>query len=82
MKALHDLCAAAGIEQVQTYIASGNVVFRRDGAERDIRSSPEDRLRAYVGTCRVVVRTGSEIRRADAQSLQGSAGQPRHGAVR
>lgn len=53
---------AAGLTQVRTYIASGNVVFRSDRAEDQIRSALEDRLQAYAGkSVGVVVRTASEI---------------------
>ncbi len=46
MTTLTDLCEAAGLSQVRTYIASGNVVFRSDRAEDQIRSALEDRLQA------------------------------------
>lgn len=62
MSTLIDLCEAAGLAQVRTYIASGNVVFRSDRAEDQIRLALEDRLQAYAGkSVGVVVRTASEI---------------------
>ncbi len=62
MATLTELCEAAGFIQVRTYIASGNVVFRSEGTEDQIRSSLEDRLRRYAGkSAGVVVRTASEI---------------------
>ncbi|WP_174296863.1 DUF1697 domain-containing protein [Sphingomonas bacterium] len=62
MTTLVELCEAAGLDQVQTYIASGNVVFRSDSTEQNIRSALENQLRAYAGKAvGVVVRTASEI---------------------
>ena len=62
MSTLTGLCEAAGLAQVRTYIASGNVVFRSDRGEDEIRSALEDRLKAYAGkSVGVVVRTASEI---------------------
>ena len=62
MSTLTGLCEAAGLAQVRTYIASGNVVFRSDRGEDEIRSALEDRLQAYAGkSVGVVVRTASEI---------------------
>jgi uncharacterized protein (DUF1697 family) len=53
---------SSGICQVRTYIASGNVVFRSDNAEVQVRSALEDRLHAYAGKgVGVAVRTASEI---------------------
>ena len=62
MIALAGMCDDAGFSQVRTYIASGNVVFRCDGAEDQIRSSLEERLRTYAGRpVGVIVRTASEM---------------------
>ncbi len=62
MKALTGLCEAAGLADVRTYIASGNVVFRSDDAEHEIRSRLEHQLRACVGkSVGVLVRSASEI---------------------
>lgn len=62
MKTLADLCAAAGLGNARTYIASGNVVFRSDSTEDQIRSALEDRLHAYAGKgVGVMVRTASEF---------------------
>lgn len=62
MNMLAKICEAAGFSQVQTYIASGNVVFQSDNVEDQVRSALEDRLRAYAGKdVGVVVRTASEI---------------------
>ena len=62
MSTLAELCEAAGLTQVRTYIASGNVVFRSDGTEDQVRSALEDRLHACIGRrVGVIVRTSSEI---------------------
>jgi uncharacterized protein (DUF1697 family) len=62
MATLVELCEAAGFAQVRTYIASGNVVFHSDRSEAEIRSTLEDRLRAYASkSVGVVVRSASEI---------------------
>jgi len=62
MSTLTSLCEATGLTEVRTYIASGNVVFRSDRAEAEIRSALEDQLYAYAGkSVGVVVRAASEI---------------------
>ncbi len=75
MTVLVEMCEAAGFGQVRTYIASGNVVFRSDAAEDQVRSALEDRLRVYAGkNVGVVVRTASEI--ADALARNPFADSP------
>ncbi len=62
MGILVGMCELAGCVGVRTYIASGNVVFRSDDAEDQIRSALEGRLHAYAGRrVGVVVRTAAEI---------------------
>ena len=62
MAVLAEMCGAAGFSQVRTHIASGNVVFRSDIAEDQIRRALEDRLHAYAGkSVGVLVRSASEI---------------------
>ena len=62
MGILVGMCESAGCVGVRTYIASGNVVFRSDDAEDQIRSALEGRLHAYAGRrVGVVVRTAAEI---------------------
>ncbi len=62
MTVLAEMCEAAEFAQVRTYIASGNVVFRSDDTEDQVRSALESRLRAYAGkSVGVVVRTASEM---------------------
>lgn len=62
MSALRGLCEAAGFDRVQTYIASGNVVFASDRPEAEVRSLLEARLAAYAGRAvEVFVRTGDEM---------------------
>jgi uncharacterized protein (DUF1697 family) len=62
MSTLMALCEAVGLTDVRTYIASGNVVFRSDRAEAEIRAALEDRLHAHAGkSVGVVVRTANEV---------------------
>jgi uncharacterized protein (DUF1697 family) len=59
---LRRLCKNAGFEQVTTYIASGNVVFRSEHSEADIRSALEAALHGYGGKpVGVVLRSGAEM---------------------
>ncbi|QGM44859.1 DUF1697 domain-containing protein [Methylocystis heyeri] len=62
MTALAELCLSAGFVQVKTYIASGNVVFRSDGSEEEVRTALERRLTAHMGRpASVLVRAASEM---------------------
>ena len=62
MSDLKAICADAGCSKVQTYIASGNVVFACDASARKVKSDLEARLRAYAGKpIGVVVRTAAEM---------------------
>lgn len=62
MPVLTDLCRSAGLAQVRTYIASGNVVFHSDSSEEQVRTAIEDRLHAHCGKrLGVIVRTASEM---------------------
>jgi uncharacterized protein (DUF1697 family) len=63
MSALKSICVDAGFGGIQTYIASGNVVFSsKDDAAR-VKSKLEQRLRAHIGkSVDVFVRTAAEMR--------------------
>jgi uncharacterized protein (DUF1697 family) len=62
MTTLAQICETVGFEKVKTYIASGNVVFRSDRSEDQVRSDLEEQLHAYAGkSVGVIVRTASEI---------------------
>lgn len=62
MADLKAVCEAAGLTQVRTYIASGNVVFASDSSEQDIGSLIEAGLESCVGhVARVLVRTAAEM---------------------
>lgn len=64
MSELKAMCVAQGFERVQTYIASGNVVFSASQAEAEVKAALEKRLAAYAGkTVGVVVRTAKEMER-------------------
>jgi uncharacterized protein (DUF1697 family) len=62
MTDLKALCERAGCEQVQTYIASGNVAFGSELSEAEVRSTLEASLAAWMGKpIGVLVRTAAEI---------------------
>lgn len=62
MADLKAMCEAAGFTHVETYIASGNVVFDARGAEGIVKTRLESRLQAYAGKAiDVFVRAASEM---------------------
>lgn len=62
MAELKRMCEAAGFEDVRTYIASGNVVFRTRLARAAAKKALESRLHDYAGKpVGVVLRTGAEL---------------------
>jgi uncharacterized protein (DUF1697 family) len=62
MADLKVMCADAGFTHVETYIASGNVVFISKASEAKVKSELEKRLRDYAGKAiGVLVRTESEM---------------------
>jgi uncharacterized protein (DUF1697 family) len=62
MRELARICEASGFEKVTTYITSGNVVFRSEMSEDEVRSALEDRLREYAGrSISAIVRTATEL---------------------
>ncbi|MBX7112005.1 MAG: DUF1697 domain-containing protein [Dehalococcoidia bacterium] len=62
MSDLRALCAAAGFESVQTYIASGNVVFTSDRPAADVKGRLEAALADYAGKpVGVLLRTPTEL---------------------
>jgi uncharacterized protein (DUF1697 family) len=62
MTELKAMCEAAGFERVQTYIASGNVVFESERAEAEVKAALEAQLLAYAGKpVGVMVRTAAEM---------------------
>jgi len=62
MSELRALCEAAGFQAVQTYIASGNAVFRTSLSATEAKAALETRLQTHVGQpVGVVVRTAAEM---------------------
>ena len=62
MADLKAMCVAAGLAQVQTYIASGNVVFTSDHSEDVVRAAIEAPLEAYAGKhVDVLIRSAEEM---------------------
>jgi uncharacterized protein (DUF1697 family) len=63
---LKRLCEKAGFRNVRTYIASGNVVAERDGAEAKAKAALEAELRAHAAgkagkAVGVIIRTAAEM---------------------
>jgi uncharacterized protein (DUF1697 family) len=62
MTELKAMCVAEGYTDVQTYIASGNVVFSADKPEPAVKAALERRLQAYAGKpVAVIVRSAAEM---------------------
>jgi uncharacterized protein (DUF1697 family) len=62
MEDLRSLCAEAGFAKVQTYIASGNVIFTCRKSEKQVKATLEASLEAYAGKrVGVFVRTAAEM---------------------
>jgi uncharacterized protein (DUF1697 family) len=62
MSDLARLCQKAGFDNVETYIASGNVVFDCDRSEREVKAALEASLKTYAGKpVGIAVRTGKEM---------------------
>ena len=62
MADLRAICERQGYEDVRTYIASGNVVFRCDSTEAAIKAELQRALSAHAGReLGVIVRTGAEM---------------------
>ncbi|AMN39574.1 DUF1697 domain-containing protein [Rhodoplanes sp. Z2-YC6860] len=62
MAELKAMCIDAGFTDVETYIASGNVVFESKAATAKVKAELEKRLRDYSGkSVGVAVRTAAEM---------------------
>src|SRR5205823_5387857 len=62
MAELKAMCVAEGYERVQTYIASGNVVFATKAKPAAVKGALERRLAAFAGkSVGVIVRTAREL---------------------
>ncbi|MGH7593529.1 MAG: DUF1697 domain-containing protein [Gemmatimonadales bacterium] len=63
MAELKALCCDAGFARVETYIASGNVVFQSKATPGAVQAALEQRLLGYVGKpIGVLLRTAEEMR--------------------
>jgi uncharacterized protein (DUF1697 family) len=63
MTDLKAMCVDAGFDHVETYIASGNVVFEAKASSAKVKSELEARLLAYAGKpIGVIIRTASEMK--------------------
>jgi uncharacterized protein (DUF1697 family) len=62
MADLKSICDGAGFARVETYIASGNVVFESKAAPSSVKAKLEAALNAFAGKpVGVVLRTASEL---------------------
>jgi uncharacterized protein (DUF1697 family) len=62
MKDLSELCTAAGLRKVRTYIQSGNVIATSNLTEEKLRRTLEDALMKKMGKrVDVIVRSASEL---------------------
>ena len=62
MADLRVMCVEEGLEDVETYIASGNVVFTSDKSTAQVKKALETRLVEYFGRpCSVFVRSAKEM---------------------
>jgi uncharacterized protein (DUF1697 family) len=62
MTELKAMCVAEGFASVQTYIASGNVVFESKLPEAKVKAALEKRLQTYAGSpVGIVIRTAEEM---------------------
>lgn len=62
MTDLKAICLKAGFQRVETYIASGNVVFDSTASSAKVKAELESRLLAYAGKpVGVLVRTPAEM---------------------
>jgi uncharacterized protein (DUF1697 family) len=63
MADLRSACADAGFDRIETYIASGNVVFESDGTAGRVQAELESRLCDHgSGPIQVFIRTALELR--------------------
>ncbi len=59
---LKAICERAGFTDVTTYLASGNVVFRSDDSELQVKSALEAEVAAFAGKhIPVIIRSGQEL---------------------
>ena len=63
MQDLKKICEKAGFAKVQTYIASGNVLFTSSKSEKAVKAALESALESYAGKpVGVAVRTADEMK--------------------
>ena len=64
MVELRQMCEQIGFENVETYIASGNLVFSSNERASVVKKSLEDKLRDYAGKdVGVIIRSASELKK-------------------
>ena len=70
MAALKTLCTSLGLRDVQTYIQSGNIIFREDKEDPSVLARRlEAKIESEFGfRPAVIVRTASELRKVIAKA--------------
>src|SRR5215469_12747353 len=69
MSELKAMCEAAGFAKVQTYIASGNVLFESRSSEAKVSAALEARVQEYAGKpVGVLVRSAAELTEVQARN--------------
>lgn len=64
MATLKDMCKAIGFTDVQTYIASGNLVFTSGDSKKQVTEALETELRDYASKeVGVIIRTATELKK-------------------
>ena len=64
MATLKDMCKAIGFTDVQTYIASGNLVFTSADNKKHVKEALESELRNYASKdVGVIIRTATELKK-------------------
>jgi len=64
MATFKDICKRIGFTDVQTYIASGNVVFTSDQSKKQVKEALEAELYDYAGKeVGVIIRTAAELKK-------------------
>ncbi|TCN01244.1 uncharacterized protein (DUF1697 family) [Paenibacillus sp. BK033] len=63
MADLREALTAIGLQDVQTYIQSGNILFKSDEGEAALRSRIEEQIETVFGlSIKVIIRTAEEMR--------------------
>ncbi|MFZ7090915.1 DUF1697 domain-containing protein [Primorskyibacter sp. 2E233] len=81
MADLRAMCTDLGFADVQTYIASGNVVFSSDAAADAVKSALEARLESYAGQSMPVMLRDADQMRAVLDAIPFAGADPKQVVV-